>query len=418
MLSSNIHERSQELAGIKQYLLIPDVVQYCMDRIVFHISGLIGSKHFVRLIRLMLFLPGILNFLSLHGQAQYDPITLKNPSFEGTPGGSVLPPHWYDCGFPRETPPDTHPGKPDSLIFDVSNQPQHGKTFIGLVTRSNETYESTSTPLSSPMLPGICYSFNIYLSKSNDYVSGNIPHTTPCILRIWGGQDMCDKRELLGSTSIITHPRWVRYQFTFEPKQELNWFILEAYYLTPRLGPPTTGNILLDNASVIRPVPCVAVEKEEPVAKNEPVTKPTPTPKPAPTPPKEELTLGGMKRAQLKPGAVLSVDKIFFQADTSAISSSSYPALEAIYNFLSVHSDVHLEVGGHTNGNCDHPYCDKLSEARAKVVSDYLIGKGIASERVRFKGYGKRKPIASNATPEGRRRNQRVELTILSMNTQ
>lgn len=74
-----------------------------------------------------------------------------------------------------------------------------------------------------------------------------------------------------------------------------------------------------------------------------------------------------------------------------------------------------MEIGGHTNGNCDHPYCDRLSQDRAKTVANYLIQKGISIDRVRFKGYGKRKPVASNATLQGRKKNQRVEITILEM---
>ena len=47
------------------------------------------------------------SFFSLPGDAQV--IQLDNPSFEGIPGGGVSPPGWLDCGFPGETPPDTHP---------------------------------------------------------------------------------------------------------------------------------------------------------------------------------------------------------------------------------------------------------------------------------------------------------------------
>jgi OOP family OmpA-OmpF porin len=43
-------------------------------------------------------------------------------------------------------------------------------------------------------------------------------------------------------------------------------------------------------------------------------------------------------------------------------------------------------------------------------VRDYFIQQGIASERVRAKGYGETQPVASNDTPEGRAKNRRVEL--------
>lgn len=350
---------------------------------------------------------------------QYEPIKLDNPNFEDVPAPGSQPSGWYDCGFPNESPPDTHPGI-DSAFFNVTTRPQKGNSYLGLVTRDNDTWESVSTHLPRPLEPGTCYTFNIYLARSQDYYSPNkrgekVYHTTPAVFRIWGGNSPCDKAEMLASTSVITHPRWVRYQFTFEPKKKVSWFILEAFYQTPVLF-PYNGNILIDNASVIRPVPCDAIvleEEEEAPPKPEP--KPKDVVKPAPPKPEPEATLGGLSRAQLKTGQVVSVDKIYFKADTAALSQASYPTLDEIYKFLVKNDDVVVEIGGHTNGNCDHPYCDRLSQDRAKTVANYLIQKGIGVDRVRFKGYGKRKPVASNATLQGRKKNQRVEITILEM---
>jgi outer membrane protein OmpA-like peptidoglycan-associated protein len=89
--------------------------------------------------------------------------------------------------------------------------------------------------------------------------------------------------------------------------------------------------------------------------------------------------------------------------------------LEEIYLFLKQNQNVTLEIGGHTNGLPSHDYCDRLSSARAKAVRDYLISKGINETRLTFKGYGKRRRIATDATVEGRTKNQRVEIKILSV---
>jgi len=59
-------------------------------------------------------------------------------------------------------------------------------------------------------------------------------------------------------------------------------------------------------------------------------------------------------------------------------------------------------------------YCDLLSTARAKSVADYLVAKGIPATQVTYKGYGKRAPLVSNDTARGRKRNQRVEIKVLS----
>jgi outer membrane protein OmpA-like peptidoglycan-associated protein len=114
-------------------------------------------------------------------------------------------------------------------------------------------------------------------------------------------------------------------------------------------------------------------------------------------------------------GQTIRVDNLYFEADSSAMSPSSFAVLEEIYEFLSQHNNVVIEVGGHTNSLPADDYCDKLSTARAQHIAEYLYNKGISQNRVSFKGYGKRNPVATNATAEGRRRNQRVEIKIVSL---
>jgi outer membrane protein OmpA-like peptidoglycan-associated protein len=97
------------------------------------------------------------------------------------------------------------------------------------------------------------------------------------------------------------------------------------------------------------------------------------------------------------------------------MNDKSLPVLNEMYNFLQENGGIVIEVGGHTNNIPPDAFCDKLSTARAKSVADYLTAKGIDPNRVFFKGYGKRKPIVSNDTPEGRKQNQRVEIKILQM---
>ena len=99
------------------------------------------------------------------------------------------------------------------------------------------------------------------------------------------------------------------------------------------------------------------------------------------------------------------------------LKDNSFTILDDIFLFLDNNEDIEVEIQGHTNGNrgITHEYCDNLSTSRAKMVASYLATKGIDVERLKFKGYGKRKPIASNRTKEGRTRNQRVEIKILSI---
>jgi outer membrane protein OmpA-like peptidoglycan-associated protein len=114
-------------------------------------------------------------------------------------------------------------------------------------------------------------------------------------------------------------------------------------------------------------------------------------------------------------GQTVRIEQLRFDGDSSTIKTEFYPVLDEVYDFMLENGKIVIEVGGHTNNVPPDEYCDRLSTARAKAVADYLAGKGIDPKRVLFKGYGKRKPVASNTTPEGRVLNQRVEIKILSL---
>ena len=76
---------------------------------------------------------------------------------------------------------------------------------------------------------------------------------------------------------------------------------------------------------------------------------------------------------------------------------------------------MQIEIGGHTDGKGSDGYNQRLSENRAKAVVDFLVSKGIDIKRLKYKGYGKSMPVATNDTDEGRALNRRVEFRILAM---
>ena len=76
---------------------------------------------------------------------------------------------------------------------------------------------------------------------------------------------------------------------------------------------------------------------------------------------------------------------------------------------------LEIEIHGHTDNQGEEDYNQTLSENRAKAVYNYLIGKGIAKERLSYKGFGESKPIATNDTKEGRQLNRRTEYVITGM---
>ena len=72
-----------------------------------------------------------------------------------------------------------------------------------------------------------------------------------------------------------------------------------------------------------------------------------------------------------------------------------------------------IEISGNTDNEGSDEVNDKLSKSRAQSVVNYLISKGIAATRMQATGFGKRKPIDTNQTPEGRAANRRVEFLVL-----
>jgi outer membrane protein OmpA-like peptidoglycan-associated protein len=73
----------------------------------------------------------------------------------------------------------------------------------------------------------------------------------------------------------------------------------------------------------------------------------------------------------------------------------------------------HFQLAGHTCAIGSDAYNQKLSEARAKAVRDWLAKNGYPGDRLQVTGSGKRKPVADNSTEEGRKLNRRVEIRTI-----
>jgi len=112
-------------------------------------------------------------------------------------------------------------------------------------------------------------------------------------------------------------------------------------------------------------------------------------------------------------GNRLILNNVFFDFDQSELKSKSYNELEKLYQLLTDNEKIGIQIGGHTDNVGDEVYNQKLSEDRAKVVLQYLVNKGISSERLDYKGFGSSRPVADNNTEAGRAQNRRTEVQIL-----
>ena len=86
--------------------------------------------------------------------------------------------------------------------------------------------------------------------------------------------------------------------------------------------------------------------------------------------------------------------------------------LDSVVLVLNKYPATLITIAGHTDSVGSDTYNQKLSENRALSVANYLATKNVAQQRLAAIGYGETRPIASNATEEGRAQNRRVELTL------
>ncbi len=123
------------------------------------------------------------------------------------------------------------------------------------------------------------------------------------------------------------------------------------------------------------------------------------------------------KNIQLKKvevGSVIVLNNIFFDFNKSTLRPDSYAELDRLLKLLTDMPTLKIEISGHTDNIGSASYNKTLSENRAKSVVDWLVSKGIKSDRLTYIGYGFDKPIATNDTEEGRQMNRRTEFKIIS----
>jgi len=111
-------------------------------------------------------------------------------------------------------------------------------------------------------------------------------------------------------------------------------------------------------------------------------------------------------------GTVVTLRNVFFDFDKAELKPESFVELDKLAAYLRT-NNIRIEIGGHTDDQGSDDYNDRLSENRAKAVYDYLVSTGIPADRLQYKGYGKRVPVAGNDTDEGRAANRRTEFKIV-----
>jgi outer membrane protein OmpA-like peptidoglycan-associated protein len=107
------------------------------------------------------------------------------------------------------------------------------------------------------------------------------------------------------------------------------------------------------------------------------------------------------------------LDEVLFELNSAKLNHQFTYKLDSLANILEENKHLKVNITGHTDNTGDEKHNLKLSLDRAGAVAGYLIAQKISFSRVTYEGRGSSMPIFSNDTPEGRKRNRRVEILIV-----
>ena len=162
--------------------------------------------------------------------------------------------------------------------------------------------------------------------------------------------------------------------------------------IQPDIGPVQTQGTMevSPTTDITYKLTCIGAGGTANSATNISVAVPVPTPVPAP----EQLCM------------TLNIEFATAKADIPAMY---HDEIAKIANFMKEHPQIKGIIEGHTDNRGGNAYNQKLSERRAQSVKNYLVNKfGIDATRLGVQGYGFSKPVADNATAEGRQKNRRI----------
>jgi OOP family OmpA-OmpF porin len=122
------------------------------------------------------------------------------------------------------------------------------------------------------------------------------------------------------------------------------------------------------------------------------------------------------KETELLDTGMIRLNNVNFETAKADILPESYPVLNVVGTVLSKWPELKIEIGGHADSRGSVPYNQKLSEARANSVMNYLIKNfpALKSEQYTARGYGELKPLVPNTSALNMAKNRRVEFVVLN----
>ncbi len=106
--------------------------------------------------------------------------------------------------------------------------------------------------------------------------------------------------------------------------------------------------------------------------------------------------------------------RIYFKRNSNDLPDESFEILNRIADFMLHAPGTTIDIKGYTDSSGPYNYNVSVSEFRANTIKLYFVGKGIENSRIKALGLGPKDPIATNKTAEGRRKNRRVEIEVIT----
>lgn len=126
-----------------------------------------------------------------------------------------------------------------------------------------------------------------------------------------------------------------------------------------------------------------------------------------------DFTLDPISVKPIEQDVAITLNNVFFDFDQVTLKPESFPELDRLVKLMGERGTMTVTIEGHADATGAEAYNLDLSRRRAAAVQKYITGKGVDQSSVSIAFFGESKPMESNATKEGRRKNRRVEFRIV-----
>lgn len=166
-------------------------------------------------------------------------VIFNNPSFEDEPSDATVPMGWHACE--TGTTPDIGPGP-----WGIDLEAEEGETYVGLITRSDGSFEAIGQRFPVVLEKDLCYEFELSAAACDTYSGFN----ERIKFRVWAGTKKTKRSQLLYESEIVDNIEWEKHKVKFTAEKALKYLIIEAY-IDYEDG-PRKGHVLIDNITNIK----------------------------------------------------------------------------------------------------------------------------------------------------------------------